>query len=71
MARFKKIYTDEQKDEVINLFNRTELREGELIIDNRSSKIAKELSYPTAMVDETISEYLNLKIDKINSKNIC
>lgn len=71
MAKFKKIYTDKQRNSVIALFNRTELREGEEVIDNRDSKMAKELNLPTSMVSDTVSDYLNLKIDKIKLKNPC
>lgn len=51
---------------IIDLLNRTELRDGEEIIDNRDSAISKELGVPVKYVYIVIEEYLSLKREKIN-----
>lgn len=48
-------YTKELKQKVKALFLRTELREGETEIDNRSKTIAKELNLTTKQVDNILA----------------
>lgn len=54
------------EDKIIKLFTRTELRENEEVIDNRSFIIAEELSLTVGYVSETISEYLDNKLNYNN-----
>ena len=50
----------------INLFNRTELRPGEDVVDNRDTTIAKEMNMTVAVVCRIITMYLDRKRDIIN-----
>lgn len=59
---------DDKIDEIIKLFNRTELEEGEIIIDNSISTIAKKLDINYNNVNYFIQRYLNEKYHK-NRKN--
>ena len=68
MAKFKPKYTKEQQAQCITLFNRTELRLYEVVIDNRDCSIAKELNMKTSSVTMFISDYLNKKFSKINER---
>lgn len=68
MNNFKKKYTDKQNNEIIKLFTRG-LREGEIIVDNRDTTIAKETGLPVHHVSYIIIKYLDSKIDKINEYN--
>lgn len=68
MANFERKYTDEQRKDVIRLFYMVELREGETIIDNTDSKIAKELFMSKSAVSDIISVHLDKKFDLINKK---
>ena len=61
-----KTYTEEQKLECIALFNRTELRAGEEVIDNQDTTIAKEVGLSLYFVGSIISEYLKHKRNKLN-----
>lgn len=51
---------------VLDLFNRTELRPHEDVVDNRDSTIAKELNMTVAVVCRIITMYLDRKRDIIN-----
>lgn len=54
--------------DVLKLFYRTELRNGEKIIDNRTTIIAKELDLHPGEVNWIISEHLNEKFNKLNKQ---
>ena len=56
------------KNDILKLFYRTELRQDEEVIDNRDSKIARELGTNQYNVQSVISADLDKKIDKINNK---
>ena len=64
MTRFTKSYTDEQERRCIELFNRTELRQNEDVIDNSDKQIAKEVGIATSVVASIITKHLNKKHGK-------
>ena len=53
------------EERVIELFNRTELRDGESVIDNRDSVMAKELGLPVKFVSDVTYNYLDSKFRKV------
>ena len=55
-------------DRVMDLFYRTKLREGEKVIDNRDSHIAKELGLTTQIVCVIITKNLNEKMKELNNR---
>jgi len=67
MANKNPIY-EEYNDKVMDLFYRTKLREGEKVIDNRDSFIAKELGIHTQEVCRIISRNLDDKFAELNVK---
>lgn len=63
----RKIITDKHKEDILSLFYRTELRENEDLIDNRSITISKELDIALPIINEFLSKHLEEKfliIDK-------
>lgn len=54
---------DELDKKIIKLFNRTELREGEDVINNTDPAIAKELNIDTPYVSRVLAKYMNRKIE--------
>ena len=58
------------KDNIISLFNRTELRDGEEVIDNRDPSIAKELGLNLSVVTKEITMYLDDKFSIINKRDV-
>jgi hypothetical protein len=58
----------EKKEKVIAAFNRTQLRLMETVIDNKDTTIARELGYTVAFVGNTISEYLEDKMEAVNRR---
>lgn len=65
--RYKVEYTQEDLDNILRLFYRTELRPGEKVIDNRDETIAKETGIHLPTVQRLISEHLikkRIKLDK-------
>lgn len=59
----------EDTKKVLELFYRTELRPGEVLIDNTDRTIAKELGFTISYVCNIITKDLNKKFDKINSRS--
>lgn len=57
--------TDEQ---IIELFNRTELRDGEYVINNTDPAIAKELNIDTPHVSRVLAKYMNTKIEELQQR---
>ena len=53
-------------EDVLELFYRTELREGEEIINNHAPVIAKELNLRVSMVNEIITRDIKRKIKVLN-----
>ena len=64
----KNAFKEEQKEEILILFYRTELRENEKIIDNSDVTIAKELGHSKTKVSHFISSHLNTKRDLLNKR---
>lgn len=60
---------EKDKKIVLSLFYRTELRTGEVLIDNRDTTISKETGFTKAYVSNIIVKDLDEKFDKINIKN--
>lgn len=58
--------TQEINEKVIRLFLRTELRDGEEVVDNRDSVIAKELGIKTKHAEIAIRTYLSDHFNKLN-----
>jgi hypothetical protein len=54
---------------VIKEFNRTKLKKGEKVIDNRDSTIAKIFGVKTSLVSEILIEYLDLKFERIRNEH--
>lgn len=50
--------TEDQKKKIKELFYRTTLREGEIIVDNSSAAISKELNIPKKKIQYFISKKL-------------
>lgn len=59
----------EDTKKVLELFYRTELRPGEVLIDNTDRTIAKELGFTISYVCNIITKDLNKKFDRINSRS--
>lgn len=59
---------DDRIEEIIEKFNRTELKDGEKIIDNSTTTIAREMSLPYSNVNYFIDQYLNEKFKMLNEK---
>ena len=55
-------------ENVLKLFYRTELREGEETIDNHAPVIAKELNLNISMVDQIITKEMKRKIKALNDR---
>ena len=66
--RLRNPLLESHKDKVMNLFYRTKLREGEKVIDNRDSHIAKELGLSTQIVCVIITRNLNEKMKELNNR---
>tara|TARA_R110002051_G_scaffold224048_1_gene287261 strand:+ start:11538 stop:11750 length:213 start_codon:yes stop_codon:yes gene_type:complete len=64
----RKSLTKTNKEDILNLFYRTVLRENEKIIDNRTVTISKELSINKIVVDEFLTKHLDQKFLIINMK---
>ena len=60
----KPIPKEEKK--ILELFYRTELREGEDVIDNRSPLIAKELNLNISMVNQTLDREIKRKVKALD-----
>lgn len=67
MANYERSYTPEQEQKVIELFNRP-LREGEVIVDNSNSTIAKEVGLDKQLVNTILNRYLDEKFRLLNIK---
>lgn len=67
MANYERSYTPEQEQKVIKLFNRP-LREGEVIVDNSNSTIAKEVGLHKQLVNTILNRYLDEKFRVLNIK---
>ncbi len=63
----RNILTEEDREKILNLFYRTELREGEITIKNDSNTIANELGFAIHSVSNVISSDLCNKF----SRNDC
>lgn len=61
MANSLRKYTDEKALECIALFNRTELRPNEEVINNTDKQIALETGLKVQTVSNIISKYLKNK----------
>lgn len=55
---------------IIKLFNRTELRECEDVINNTDPAIAKELNIDTPYVSRILAKYINSKIEDLQKRII-
>ena len=62
------IQYNKHNKKVLKAFYRTELREGEEIIDNQSPTIAKELNVNVYTVDHIIATEMKRKIKAINDR---
>ena len=60
--------TEQNKKDILSLFYRTELREGELVINNSDIEIAKELSLPYRRVAEYLTNHSRKKIDEFKNR---
>lgn len=67
MSNYERSYTPEQEQKVIELFNRP-LREGEVIVDNSNSTIAKEVGLDKQLVNTILNRYLDEKFRLLNLK---
>ena len=67
MANFVRSYTPKQEQQVIKLFTRG-LREGEEIVDNKNSTIAKETGIKECTVSSIIDNYISYKIIELNNR---
>lgn len=67
MSNYERSYTPEQEEKVIELFNRP-LREGEVIVDNSNSTIAKEVGLHKQIVNTILERYLEEKFRLLNIK---
>lgn len=54
--------------QIIKLFNRTELREGEDVINNTDPAIAKELNTDTPYVSRVLAKYMTTKIEDLHNR---
>ena len=55
-----------QEQKVLDLFNRTELRPGEDVVDNQTSTICLELNMTKSVVNRIIAMHLDRKRDIVN-----
>lgn len=69
MRKYQKKLTDRQEEDILFLFYRTELRLGEVVIDNTDAAISKELNIKQSRVGNLISLHLKEKIKKIQILN--
>lgn len=60
--------TKQQKQQILNLFYRSELREGEQIIDNRDKTIANELGLKKPQVTHFLYDHSIKMMDIYRSK---
>ena len=61
-------FTNQNKEDILSLFYRTELREDEKIVDNSDVTIAKELGHNKMKVCQFLSNHLNIKRDLLNKR---
>lgn len=60
--------SEKQKDDVLKLFYRTELREGEVVINNTTPAISRELELPYQKVQHFLNRHTEKKIRQYNEK---
>ena len=65
-----KLNKSKRTNDIINAFNRTELREGEKVVDNRDETISNELNLPIGVVRDTLIKYSNLQLEKASRINV-
>lgn len=66
--KYKKSLTNNQEKQILKLFYRTELRKDEVIIDNTSVTIAKELNIKISTVNNYLQTHLDEKFENINDR---